>query len=297
MNDNQPDERVHDVHISPQPARLPAKRQQQKPMAVIPTSPAEMLGLAVQQGASVEQLDKLITMMERTRAIEARQAYVQAMTQFKKNPPAILKNKTAKMQKEGRDLYSYQYADLAAVCNAVVGALADVGISHNWTTAQTDGRIVVSCTLTHALGHSENTVLSAGADQSGGKNSIQAIGSAVKYLERYTLLAITGLAVEDGDDDDGAGVTGEERAELRQAARDMRSNRNVRPADVAAQRQQAPKEAEPALLADARAAADQGRAAFETFWKSINGEKRTALGVELDDLQRRCDAADKKGVQ
>jgi hypothetical protein len=251
-----------------------------------------MLGLAVQQGASVEQLDKLISLMERTRAIEARQAYVEAMTQFKKNPPAIIKNKTAKMQKEGRDLYSYQYADLAAVCNAVVGALAEVGISHNWTTAQTDGRIVVSCTLTHALGHSENTVLSAGADQSGGKNSIQAIGSAVKYLERYTLLAITGLAVEDGDDDDGAGVTGEERAELRQAARDMR--RTPRPADVAAQRQQARREAEPALLADARAAADQGRAAFETFWKSINGEKRTKLGPVLEELQKRCDQFERR---
>ena len=43
--------------------------------------------------------------------------------------------------------------------------------------------------------------MAAGPDGSGGKNAIQAIGSTVSYLERYTLLAATGLATEDQDDD------------------------------------------------------------------------------------------------
>ena len=52
--------------------------------------------------------------------------------------------------------------------------------------------------------------LSASADNSGSKNSIQAIGSTVTYLQRYTLLAITGLATEDMDDDgSGSDDTGE----------------------------------------------------------------------------------------
>jgi hypothetical protein len=297
MKDIQVDERGNPVSPEPQPARLPARRQPKQQMAVIPTTPAEMLGLAVQNGASVEQLDKLISLMERTRAIEARQAYVTAMAQFKQDPPTIIKNKTAKMQKDGRDLYSYGFADLAAVCGGIVEALAKVDISHAWTTTQANGLITVTCTLTHAMGHSESTALSAGADQSGGKNSVQAIGSTVKYLERYTLLAITGIAVQDNEDDDGAGASPVERAEMRQAARDMKSNRNPRPADVAAQRQQAPKAADPQLLADARFAADHGRGAFETFWKGINGEKRTALGPELDNLQQRCDAADAQGAK
>jgi hypothetical protein len=294
MNDNRPDERVHDVQIEPKLAPLPAKRQQAKPLAVIPTSPAEMLGLAVQQGASVEQLDKLISLMERTRAIDARQAYVNAMVAFRNQQITVSTNQTGEVRKDGKLAYSYRYADLAAINDKVTAGLAQVGISHNWTTKQESGMIHVTCTLTHQMGHSESTTLAAGADQSGGKNSIQAIGSTVSYLRRYTLLAITGIAVE-GEDDDGAGVTGDERAEMRQAARDMR--RPPRPADVAAQRQQAPKEAEPALLDAARDAADQGRAAFETFWKSINGHKRTMLGGLLDELQRRCDAADKKEGQ
>jgi hypothetical protein len=51
------------------------------------------------------------------------------------------------------------------------------------------------------MGHSESTSLSASPDTSGSKNAIQAIGSTVSYLQRYTILALTGLATEDMDDD------------------------------------------------------------------------------------------------
>jgi hypothetical protein len=50
-------------------------------------------------------------------------------------------------------------------------------------------------------GHHEETTLSSSPDDSGGKNSIQAIGSAVTYLQRYTLLALTGLATREQDND------------------------------------------------------------------------------------------------
>jgi hypothetical protein len=52
------------------------------------------------------------------------------------------------------------------------------------------------------MGHSESTSLTAAPDTSGSKNSIQAVGSTITYLERYTLLALTGLAAQ-GQDDDG----------------------------------------------------------------------------------------------
>lgn len=38
-------------------------------------------------------------------------------------------------------------------------------------------------------------------DPSGSKNAIQAIGSAVSYLRRYTLLGVLGMATSDGDSD------------------------------------------------------------------------------------------------
>ena len=47
--------------------------------------------------------------------------------------------------------------------------------------------------------------LSAPPDSSGSKNSIQAIASTLTYLQRYTLLSITGLAASEADDDGRGG--------------------------------------------------------------------------------------------
>jgi len=55
------------------------------------------------------------------------------------------------------------------------------------------------------MGHSESTSIIGTADTSGGKNSIQGIGSAITYLQRYSLFSILGLAASESDDD-GAGV-------------------------------------------------------------------------------------------
>jgi hypothetical protein len=47
-------------------------------------------------------------------------------------------------------------------------------------------------------------------DDSGNKNKIQQAGSTVTYLQRYTLLAVTGLSTQDQDDDgQGADDDGE----------------------------------------------------------------------------------------
>ena len=76
--------------------------------------------------------------------------------------------------------------------------------------------IRVTCVLSHILGHSERVTLQASPDQSGGKNNIQAVGSTVTYLERYTLLAVTGLATAEQDDDGGyvGFITADQKAEL-----------------------------------------------------------------------------------
>jgi hypothetical protein len=264
------------------------------------SGPMRLLEIAVNRGASVEELEKLMALAERHDANVAKKAYVEAMAKFKQNPPRIEKNRTADITSRRDDAasYAYKYANLADVCDKIVAGLAQVGISHRWKTQQDGGQVAVTCILTHEMGHSESTMLSAGLDQSGKKNSLQALGSTVSYLNRYTLLAATGLAVDDGADDDGAGVAPEDRKELQREAAGMRNSRRPNPQDVAESRKPAAraKPVDPQLLADAQAAADQGRNAFDVFWKSINGEKRTALGAHLEDFATRCDRADAPGA-
>ncbi len=66
--------------------------------------------------------------------------------------------------------------------------------------AEQHGVGVAAGVLSHRDGYSEETTLSAAYDNSGNKNSIQAVGSAMTYLQRYTLKAALGLAVSHDDD-------------------------------------------------------------------------------------------------
>lgn len=163
-------------------------------------SPAEMIRLAVSGGADLEKLEKLLTLQERWEANEARKAYHQAMAEFKKNPPKIDKDRTVQY----KDV-KYNHASLANVVEKITIELSKYGLSASWSTQQ-NGAVSVTCRITHVLGHTEETKLTAGADSTGSKNSIQAIGSTITYLERYTLLAALGLATHEQDDDGRSSV-------------------------------------------------------------------------------------------
>lgn len=168
-------------------------------------TPSGLLQLAVQQGADLDRLERLMNLQERWEANEARKAYVAAMAAFKQNPPKIFKDRHVRFESQ-KGVTEYDHATLGNVVETVVGALAQHGISHRWSLQQIDGGMIrVTCILTHALGHSEETSLQGSPDQSGGKNNIQAVGSTVSYLERYTLLAACGVATYDIGDDDGRG--------------------------------------------------------------------------------------------
>lgn len=167
----------------------------------VAVNPLAMVADAVQRGTDPATIKALMDLAERHEANEARKAFVAALTEFKNNPPEIFKTKNVSF---GEGKAAYKHATLADVSSIIGAALAKVGISHRWETEQLDGgKIRVTCTLTHALGHSERTPLQASPDASGSKNSIQAVGSTVTYLQRYTLLSATGMAVSDGTDDDG----------------------------------------------------------------------------------------------
>lgn len=158
-------------------------------------TPVELLRIAVSQGADIDKLQKLMDLQERYEKNEARKAFVVAMSRFKANPPIINKNHTVAFKE-----VKYKHATLDHVCDEVTKGLSAVGITHAWKVTQEKDLITVSCVLTHELGHSEVTQLNGVADNSGSKNSIQAIGSTVTYLQRYTLLSACGLAAKNDDD-------------------------------------------------------------------------------------------------
>ena len=234
-----------------------ARREPQSVVAQPPT-PAHMLQVALEKGASMEQLEKLLDLQERWEANEARKAFVRAMSNFKANPPQVVKDKLVAYQGT-----RYTHASLAAVVDAVVAGLSEHGLSHRWELEQ-NGIIKVTCVITHEMGHSESVSMSAPADDSGKKNAIQQIASTITYLERYTLMAVTGLAAKDMQDDDGRG-----------AAPPLRQEPT----------------ADDALLSDLYAKADEGWPELQQAWQALTEAQRKSVGSEFGKIKRRAQSA------
>ena len=160
--------------------------------------PMQMIDAAVRSGASMETLERLFALQERHEANEARRQYITALAAFKALGLRVSKDK-AVSQGAGRP--SYKHATLANILETITPALADHGLSATWSTAQEPHGITVTCILRHAAGHMESVSLTGQPDTGPGRNGLQAIGSTITYLQRYTLMAITGTAASDQDDD------------------------------------------------------------------------------------------------
>ena len=167
-----------------------------------------LIELAIQSNADVDRLDKLLELKERYDREEARKAYTAAMAAFKAEAPVISKDRKISFDhKDGGGKTEYWHATLGNIVNLAVPVMAKHGLSHNWDMERDGDRIKVRCVVTHSSGHREKTDWWPGPlDSSGKKNPIQQAASTVTYLERYTFLMITGLAVEEQDDDGAHGA-------------------------------------------------------------------------------------------
>ena len=189
-------------------------------------TPAELIRLAVNSNGTTDlsKLKELLEIQKDWEANEARKAYHKAMAAFKADPPKIKKDKKVGFSGAGGAKVGYAHASLGNVTESINGKLSKHGLSAGWSTMQKGPEISVTTRITHELGHSEETTLTATADNSGAKNSIQAIGSTITYLERYGLLALTGLATFDQDDDGQAAstelITEKELSQLRDICAD-----------------------------------------------------------------------------
>ena len=160
------------------------------------STPMGMVALAVQQGAGIEQLNRLMDLQDRWEKKESEKAFVAALSNFKSEAIEIIKTKQVKYGQT-----SYKHAELAGIVEAATPALSRYGLSLRWTTDQQGSVIRVTAILQHVQGHAETVSLESPADSSGQKNALQAVASAITYLQRYTAMAILGLAAKDQDDD------------------------------------------------------------------------------------------------
>jgi hypothetical protein len=252
-----------------------------------PIDPMNLIAKALQDGASIEMIEKLMGLQERWEANQARKAFEKAMAAASTEMPALVKNRAVKF-----GTTSYKHEDLAEVVSAIAPVLGKHGLSHRFETTTEPGRITVTCIISHAMGHSIRNSLSGPTDTSGGKNAIQSIGSSITYLSRYALKAALGLAA--AHDDDGASAPADKEPVAKPDAM-------KRPAPPPPPDKTPPADAKlnikqiMALEQAARAAAAKGSSEFMLFWRAhMSNQERaiiTGLGAQLAQIR---DAADAK---
>ena len=173
----------------------------QAQMTPMEDKPLSLVERAFNAGATFEQMAQFLEMQERLDAKAAEKAFNVAFADFKKEGVTVVRNIVV----SDGPLKGKKYADLFGVVSVVTPLMSKHGLSHAWKLTKDEPTwMEVTCTIRHVLGHSESVSMGACPDTGPGRNAIQARGSAKSYLERYTLLAATGLASTDTDDDGNA---------------------------------------------------------------------------------------------
>lgn len=162
-------------------------------------TPSDLIAQAIDKGLTVEALEKLMSLQERWEANQARKLFFEAFTNFQSECPDLRKTKEVNFNSKGGQVL-YKYAPLADITRQLSKVLKANELSYRWEI-QDDEKIKVTCLVSHINGHTERTTMTANPDDSGSKNSIQARGSTIEYLKRYTLIGALGLSTADSDID------------------------------------------------------------------------------------------------
>lgn len=212
----------------------------------------------------------------------------EALAIFQANPPTLVKDKRGQVGNQ-----KTRYADLVQVNAVVLSELNKLGVVYKTkpTLRAEDPKFVLAYELKH---------VASGTSEAGeyplklSENPMQ-MGSAITYARRYVLLALTGVAAED-EDDDGQSASGRYAQRAAQqtrrepappAAEGQTAQRSQRPASRPARSAQPPLPGEqPAKLSDSQRGMLMGQ------FSNLGIEDRTArLNTMSTLVGRRLESA------
>jgi hypothetical protein len=137
--------------------------------------------------------------MQSSEISELAKALVGAQADF----PTIKKTKKATIQTKNGGSYSYDYADLGDIREAVVPTLTQYGLVITQAPSVYGDSPALTTTLFHTSGQWIESEMLLHIE----KTDAQGQGSAITYARRYALSAILGIVTE-SDDDGGAATHG-----------------------------------------------------------------------------------------
>ena len=164
-----------------------------------------MVAAALRNNPDPAVLREFLDIQREWEAGEARRAYTAALVELKRDLPTVLARDSVVDYTGTKGRTHYRHTSLAAAMDAITEPLTQHGFSVAWVpSTPSAGAVSVICRLSHHRGHVEETSMSAPPDTSGSKGPAQAIASPVTLLQRYTLLALLGIATKDHVEGGGA---------------------------------------------------------------------------------------------
>lgn len=185
------------------------------PEPVTPTAASEGGGLlvmierlATNPQLNIEVFDRLLSARRQEEDRAAERAFNAAMSLAKGALQPVLKTRDVDFQsnKPGAARTKYRYENFADVARVVDPVFSAHGLSYRFSIEQQGDMARVTCIVSHADGYSERVKLESKVDPGNtGMTMVQALGSTLTFLQRYSLRSAIGLAAAVDDDGRGAG--------------------------------------------------------------------------------------------
>ena len=170
-----------------------------------------LIDKAIEKNIDVDKFAKLVDIVKMLENEKAKQSFYEALSNFQGEVPPIKKLSRADM---GYGKPKYNYAEFGEIVTTIQEPLKRHGLSYHFEIGNEPivikgekgediivEYISVTCTVAHKGGYEKTTTMSVQKDAGAGKSNVQAVGSTITYLKRYTLLALLGIGTADPDDD------------------------------------------------------------------------------------------------
>ncbi len=170
-----------------------------------------LIDKAIEKDIDVDKFAKLVDIVKMLENEKAKRDFYEALSKFQGEVPPIKKLSRADM---GYGKPKYNYAEFGEIVTTIQEPLKKHGLSYHFEIGNEHTIIkgekgediivefvAVTCTVAHKSGYEKTTTMSVQKDAGVGKSNVQAVGSTITYLKRYTLLALLGIGTADPDDD------------------------------------------------------------------------------------------------
>ena len=162
-------------------------------------SAESMLSKAIESGASIETVEKVMAMRRELKAEFAKEQFDFAMSQFQAECPDIKKTKAGGETKSGE--IAYYYATIGSIVQQVKPLLGKFGLSYAIKTEIGVGTVKSICIVKHNAGHSEQSEMEVPlGTKTGVMSNSQVTAATSTFSKRYAFMNAFGIMT--GDDDE-----------------------------------------------------------------------------------------------